>query len=711
MCGIMRGGEQIFAVNGVRLCAQTFGDPGDPAILLISGAAGSMDYWEDEFCARLAGGLRFVIRYDHRDTGRSTSYPAGQPGYGLPDLAEDALGLLDALSVARAHIVGISMGGMIGLLLAVEHPDRIASLTVISTSPGGPGCPDNPDLPPITDKLLAAFASPRPTPDWTDRSAVIEHLVEGQRTLAGTDGWDEPRLRALAGQIVDRSSDMAASMANHYQLDGGKPNRSRLAEITAPTLVLHGTEDPLFPYGHAEASAREIPDTKLVPLEGVGHQMPPPRTWDVVVPAILKHTSGGWDDQADRLSARSRAVGDPTGWFDRLYRAAAAGEVDMPWNRTQPNPLLTRWAKEKRLAGHGRRAVVVGCGLGADAAYIAGLGYDTIGFDVAETAVQVARQRFPDSSVRYLTADLLDPPQDWWRGFDLVIENFTVQALPDPPRHQAIVNVGRLVAPGGTLLVIAAVHSDDRPVQPPPWPLTRAEIDAFGTDGLDSMRIEQISDPQWQNSLRWQAEFHRPQPLSWCRSAHPTNGSARRSTSASRRAEAGRCGAQPGRPAPSRRRCRYGRGCGRGRDFVAQLGFLISVAAFVPVEDSGHPVLQFVGIPAEGGAGFLVQAAFLEQRRHLDLDSVLELAHPGRHQVVDDGHSRVPVDVQEVLHDQDVVEQLALELDLLLVREKVIDHAGVVDRAVLHVLDSPGSINVGRHGLAVGQPGQTQCEI
>ncbi|HWE90004.1 MAG TPA: alpha/beta fold hydrolase [Pseudonocardiaceae bacterium] len=500
-------GEQIFAVNGVRLCAQTFGDPADPAILLISGAAGSMDYWEDDFCDRLANGLRFVIRYDHRDTGQSTSYPAGQPGYGLPDLADDALGLLDALSVPRAHVVGISMGGMIGQLLAIEHPDRVATLTLMSSTPGGPGGPANPDLPPITEKMRAAFAAPRPEPDWADRDAAIERLVDGQLTAAGTQGWDEARLRAVAGRVFDRTITMAANQTNHYQMDGGTPMRSRLGEIAAPTLVLHGTEDPMFPYGHAEASAREIPHTQLVPLEGVGHQMPPPQTWDVVIPAILKHTSGGWDDQAERLAARSRAASDPTGWFDRLYSAAVAGEVDMPWNRMTPNPQLSGWAADKELIGDGRRAVVVGCGLGADADYLASLGFDTIGFDISETAIDVARQRFSKSAVRYQTADLLDPPADWWRSFELVIENITVQALPDPPRRQAIVNVGRLVAPGGTLLVIAAVH-DEKPFTPPPWPLTRAEIDAFATDGLDPVRVEQLTDPRW--GRRWRAEFRRP---------------------------------------------------------------------------------------------------------------------------------------------------------------------------------------------------------
>jgi pimeloyl-ACP methyl ester carboxylesterase/SAM-dependent methyltransferase len=504
-------GDRIVHVNGVRLCVETFGEPRDPAVLLIGGAGSSMDWWEDGFSSRLAVGLRFVIRFNSRDTGRSTSYPPGTPPYTVADLAADAVGLLDRLAVDRAHIVGISMGGAIGQRLAIEHADRVASLTLISTSPAGPGGPANPDLPPMSGELQAFFTQDRPAPDWTDRASVIDYIVQGQRPFTGPHGLDEMHLRELVGRIVDRTTDIQASMTNHWLLDGGTPVRSRLGEITTSTLVIHGTEDPLFPYGHAEALAREIPAARLLPLEGVGHQMPPPGAWDVVIPAILQHTSGGWDEQGDRFAARSLAAGDPTGWFDRLYSAGAAGEVPMPWNRAEPHPLLTQWAQARQLTGTGKRAVIVGCGLGADAEYIAQRGYDTVAFDIADTAIGLVRQRFPDSPVHYLTADLLDPPAQWRRAFDLVVEVITVQALPDPPRHQAIVNVGRLVAPGGTLLVVAAAHDDQgQPIQTPPWPLRRAEVEAFATDGLTPLRIEQVTDPRSPTDRRWRAEFHRP---------------------------------------------------------------------------------------------------------------------------------------------------------------------------------------------------------
>ena len=126
------------AINGAELCVDTIGDPAHPAVLLIMGAAGSMDRWEQPFCERLVAAGRYVIRYDHRDTGGSTTYPPGKPGYTFDDLVADALGILDHLGVERAHLVGISMGGGIVQRIAVDHPERVLSVTLMSTSPAGP---------------------------------------------------------------------------------------------------------------------------------------------------------------------------------------------------------------------------------------------------------------------------------------------------------------------------------------------------------------------------------------------------------------------------------------------------------------------------------------------------------------------------------------------------------------------------------------------
>lgn len=272
-------GEQLLQVNDIALCVQTFGDPTAPALLLISGAESSMDWWDHSFCERLAASERYVIRYDTRDTGRSTTFPPGRPPYGGESLIDDAVGLLDQLDIPSAHIVGISMGGGIAQVLAVRHPHRVLSLTLVATSPGGPG------LPPISADLAGQMGGGG-EPDWSDREAVIAYYIGGEHMLAGTIPVDEERMRRIVGRMWDRSPALASGQ-NHWRLSGGEPIRTRLGEITAPTLVLHGTADPLFPIGHGEALAREIPGARIIPLTGMGHQMPPPELWDIVIPAIL----------------------------------------------------------------------------------------------------------------------------------------------------------------------------------------------------------------------------------------------------------------------------------------------------------------------------------------------------------------------------------------------------------------------------------------
>jgi SAM-dependent methyltransferase len=211
-----------------------------------------------------------------------------------------------------------------------------------------------------------------------------------------------------------------------------------------------------------------------------------------------------------RLAAASLATGDPTGWFDRLYAAGAAGRVPVPWSRREPHPLLTEWAQRRSLAGEGKRAIVPGCGLGADAEYLAGLGFATAAFDISPTAIRLARQRHPGTPVAYACADLLHLPQSWLRAFDLVAEIITVQALPRAMRQQATAGVARLTAPGGTLLVIAAIQDGaGEPQSGPPWPLTRAEVDEFAAGGLTPAAIEITTIPGEPTERRWRAEFHR----------------------------------------------------------------------------------------------------------------------------------------------------------------------------------------------------------
>ena len=272
--------------NGALLCVDTIGDPADPAVLLIMGAAGSMDRWEQPFCERLAAAGRYVIRYDHRDTGGSTTYPPGRPGYTGDDLLADPLAILDRLGVESAHLVGLSMGGALAQCIAIDHPGRVLSLTVMSTSPVGSG---GSELPPMSDALRAAFGEPPAEPDWSDREAAIAYLLEAERPYAGSRGLDEPALRALLGRVYDRSAGLP-SANNHFILEGSETTRARLAEIAVPALVIHGADDPMFPRPHGEALANEIAGAELLVIDGLGHEFPP-SAWDEVLPALIAVTA------------------------------------------------------------------------------------------------------------------------------------------------------------------------------------------------------------------------------------------------------------------------------------------------------------------------------------------------------------------------------------------------------------------------------------
>ena len=215
------------------------------------------------------------------------------------------------------------------------------------------------------------------------------------------------------------------------------------------------------------------------------------------------------DEETRRLASASLVDDEPTGWFERLYVAADEGEAIVPWDRGAPHPLFVEWAAARRLEGHGRRALVVGAGFGEDAEYLAQLGFATVAFDISATAVRAARERFPASTVEYVTADLLAAPAEWRAAFDLVVEIFTVQALPDALRTRATEAVAGLVAPGGTLIVITAARDeDDGPMQGPPWPLTRREVEAFGSTGLRAVRIEDLGHAGDPAARRWRAEFN-----------------------------------------------------------------------------------------------------------------------------------------------------------------------------------------------------------
>jgi SAM-dependent methyltransferase len=196
---------------------------------------------------------------------------------------------------------------------------------------------------------------------------------------------------------------------------------------------------------------------------------------------------------------------EDTAWFEELYADAEAGRREVPWDRGGPNPFLEQWVRERAGDGAGRRTLVVGTALGDDAELLAARGFAVTAFDIAPTAIERARRRFPSSSVEYVVADLLDLPAQWRGTFDLVAEAITVQALPVSLRDRAIDAIASTVAPGGTLVVVSGIHEGDGERNGPPWPLTRDELDRFERE----LRPVEVGVARIGDQARWRGEYAR----------------------------------------------------------------------------------------------------------------------------------------------------------------------------------------------------------
>ncbi|MFD9625349.1 alpha/beta fold hydrolase [Peribacillus muralis] len=277
--------EQMLKINKVDICTESFGNRNDPAVLLIMGAMSSLDWWDEDFCLRLADSGRFVIRYDHRDLGRSTVYEPGTSNYTITDLADDAVGVLDAYSIQHASIVGMSLGGMIGQILALRYPERVTTLTLIASSAFGTVMEK---LPPMDQSILDHHAKSASI-DWSNRDAVIAFLADGWKTLAGTKPYEQERMYKLAKREANRALQLR-SRFNHAMLAGGDEYYDRMGEISVPVLIIHGTKDPALPYEHGLALAKAIPHAELVTLNGSGHEIHR-EDWAEIIDSVIKLTS------------------------------------------------------------------------------------------------------------------------------------------------------------------------------------------------------------------------------------------------------------------------------------------------------------------------------------------------------------------------------------------------------------------------------------
>ena len=276
---------RVVRKNGLEFSTGSFGDPADPAILMMMGATVSKLWWPEGLCEALAATGRFVIRYDNRDTGQSTTGAPGQIDYSMDDMADDAIAILDDYGIERAHLVGMSLGAMIGQLVALKYPGRVLTLTAIASS-----CfdEDDPTLPEMDPALMAHYGKMADL-DWSDRDAVVEFQIENYRISAGADAdFDRDAARSLAEREYDRARNPQSAM-NHSMLGGGDAWRGMVGRITVPALVIHGRHDPILSFQHAERLAAVLPNAELVPLEQAGHELNP-RDWPIIVSSIERLT-------------------------------------------------------------------------------------------------------------------------------------------------------------------------------------------------------------------------------------------------------------------------------------------------------------------------------------------------------------------------------------------------------------------------------------
>ncbi|MEW2353708.1 alpha/beta fold hydrolase [Spirillospora sp. NPDC029432] len=294
---------RMIETNGVELWTEEFGDPAHPPVLLIAGSMSQGVTWPDALVGRLAAAGRRVIRYDHRDTGRSSVIDFEREPYSWADVKDDALGVLDAYGIAAAHVVGHSAGGLVAQWIAAEHPDRVLSLAVIGSSPLGrregqvlmralTGEPPRPgDLPPPLPAFVEFYAEAMASPPPADRASMIDFAIETARLLNGPDlPFDEDEQRRLEERIHDRAR-RPGSEAGHGKAGGAYPDfepTGLLGGITAPTLVIEGGSEPCKP-GHGALIAAEIPGAELLMIDGMGHLFAP-QILGEVGDALLAHT-------------------------------------------------------------------------------------------------------------------------------------------------------------------------------------------------------------------------------------------------------------------------------------------------------------------------------------------------------------------------------------------------------------------------------------
>ncbi len=285
--------------NGIQIEYETFGEPDSPALLLIIGLAGQLIAWDEELCRQLAQQGHYVIRFDNRDAGLSSKIEeAGvpdiiqtiesqmngeniNPPYTIEDMADDAVGLLNALGIEKAHICGMSMGGMIAQTIAINYPKRVLSLISIYSRTGDPEEPQS--KPEAMEFLL--------TPPPEEREAHIEFRIKFFSAISGPGfAYDEEWLREFVAQSYDRAYNPQGAARQLAAILAQKNRRPELKSLSTPALVIHGADDPLVLVEGGKNTAADIPGAKLMIIDGMGHDLPHGGAWPQIIDAIVDHT-------------------------------------------------------------------------------------------------------------------------------------------------------------------------------------------------------------------------------------------------------------------------------------------------------------------------------------------------------------------------------------------------------------------------------------
>lgn len=281
---------KIIETPGLRLASEAFGDADDPTLLLVMGATASMLGWPEGLCHALAARGLHVIRFDHRDTGASTTLPPGTADYVIEDMAHDILRVMDGYGLRHAHLAGMSLGGYLSQMVALTDPGRVSSLTLIAAEPLGW---DGPPLPQMSEASLSHFGRLSGL-DWADRGEVANFLLELDRLCAAPRApFNAAAAQERIARVLDRTGS-PASMFNHATLKMRDAWTGLFREIAAPVLVIHGAEDPILPPDNGRAIAAGVPDARLAVLPRVGHELPE-RVWDTIADQVAAHVLSAED--------------------------------------------------------------------------------------------------------------------------------------------------------------------------------------------------------------------------------------------------------------------------------------------------------------------------------------------------------------------------------------------------------------------------------